>query len=278
MDRRRFDAMLGEGAEESGAEVILAARATGLSRDCSGLWCVEAIAGDSIIQRRARALVDATGRSAALARQLGRRRTRHDRLVALWALSVGSADRRPTDRRTLVEAIDCGWWYSALLPDGRHAAALMTDTDSVPAGSPTRDAFWSRCLEEAPHTMSRVGRDPPEDRLRVVSACSSRLDIFTGPGWLAVGDAAMSFDPLSSRGVIWRLESGLAAARAHDAFLSGDETPARDFAHCAALDFASYLHERAAVYARERRWQESAFWQRRHAAENTKVPVLREFP
>ena len=55
------------------------------------------------------------------------------------------------------------------------------------------------------------------------------LDTITGPGWLAVGDAAMSFDPLSLRGVTWALESGLAAARAHDASLQGDPVPTSDF-------------------------------------------------
>jgi flavin-dependent dehydrogenase len=262
VDRRQFDEMLARAAEASGVEVLRAARSTSPARDGSGAWHVEATRGDSTIERQASALVDATGRSAAPARRLGSRRITFDRLIGLWTCSVGAADRDSTDRRTLVEATDCGWWYSALLPDGRHVAALMTDAALLPVAPGSRNSFWSRCLERAPHTMSRIGHVSPGNGLRVVPARSSRLDTITGPGWLAVGDAAMSFDPLSSRGVTWALESGLAAARAHDAFLQGDPALISDFARRAAWDFTSYLKERDAIYACERRWPDSPFWQR----------------
>jgi len=263
VDRQRFDVMLASAAEASGAEVLRATRPICVVQDGSWAWHIEAISGESTIQLQARALVDATGRSAAPGRRLGVRRIVYDRLVGLWSLSAPGVDHGCTDRRTLVEAIDCGWWYSALLPDMRLAAALMTDAGLLPAASAARRAFRRRCLEMAPHTLSRFAQVPPGDSLRVVPACSSRLQTITGPGWLAVGDAAMAFDPLASRGVVWALESGLAAARAHDALLDGDLTAAQDFARRAALDFAGYLHERDAIYAREGRWADSPFWRRR---------------
>jgi flavin-dependent dehydrogenase len=139
----------------------------------------------------------------------------------------------------------------------------MTDADLLPPGSAARNGFWRKCLEHAPHTMSRLGPASSGTSLRIVPACSSSLQFVTGPAWLAVGDAAMSFDPLSARGVTWALESGLAAARAHDSFLAGKTAPTQDFAYRSALDFSCYLREREAIYNQEHRWPDSPFWNRR---------------
>src|SRR4028118_1738065 len=49
------------------------------------------------------------------------------------------------DTYTLVEAMPDGWWYSALLADGRLAAAFMTDVDLLaPALAPRAPAAWPR--------------------------------------------------------------------------------------------------------------------------------------
>ena len=70
-----------------------------------------------------------------------------------------------------------------------------------------RFSFWRRWLARAPHTRARLGPAAPGIGLRIVSAASARLRELAGPGWLAVGDAALSFDPLAAQGVTWALES-----------------------------------------------------------------------
>jgi flavin-dependent dehydrogenase len=277
VDRRRFDAMLAEAAEASRAEVLRGARLTRVTREGVDRWHIESSVGESRITRCARAVVDATGQSAALARRLGTRRVVHDRLIGLWAISAGATDRHSADRRTLIEAVDSGWWYSARLPDGRLSAALMTDSDLLPSGAAARRGFRRECLERAPYTMSRIGWIGRDEPFRIVSACSSRLENVAGPGWLAVGDAAMSFDPLSGRGVAWALESGLAAARALDSFLHGDSSATQDYERRADVDFTSYVVERDANYARERRWADSPFWRRRQARHRTGNTAFVEF-
>ena len=52
------------------------------------------------------------------------------------------------------------------------------------------------------------------------AAHSARLQPLAGPAWFAAGDAACSFDPLSSQGLLNALYSGLAAAEAADRHLS----------------------------------------------------------
>jgi len=266
VDRRRFDTMLATAAEAEGAAVLRGAWPIRWAWDRAGAWRVEALVDGTFRELQSDVLVDATGRSAAPARRLGGSRITHDRLIGLVGLISAPVDGDCRDRRTLIEAVECGWWYSALLPDGRHVAAFMTDADLLPPGSVARGTFWRRWLQEACHTQARLGLVPPGIALRIVSAGSACLQDVTGPGWLAVGDAALSFDPLSSQGVTWALESGLAAARALDAYLGGDQRATEDYAHRVGIDFAAYLRARGETYAREHRWPNSPFWRRRYSA------------
>ena len=264
IDRTRFDTMLAEAAKAAGAEVIQGARLKCCRATPAGNWHIVASTGNCpSIERRARAMVDATGRSAAAVRQLGIGRIIHDRLVGLWALIDPLPGNATQDRRTLIEAIESGWWYSALLPDGRHAAAFMTDADLLPSGPTASERAWHTFLAQAPHTNARLGSAPDAPHPRIVPAFTSCLEIAAGSGWVAVGDAAMSFDPLSAQGVTWALESALAAARALHANLDGNSSAAHDYTRRANLDFHLYLKERRAVYSQERRWPNSPFWHRR---------------
>jgi flavin-dependent dehydrogenase len=97
----------------------------------------------------------------------------------------------------------------------------------------------------------------------VVAANTSRLDHVAGKNWLAVGDAAMALDPLSSQGVYNALQSGLIAAQAIDSALAGDVTAPQKYAASVEEDYDACLETRAYYYAAETRWPDSPFWQRR---------------
>jgi flavin-dependent dehydrogenase len=199
-------------------------------------------------------LVDATGRSGSPARHLAGHRIVYDRLVGLVGFVSGG--KQSTDRRTLVEAVECGWWYLAPLPDGRQVGVFMTDADLLPAARVDRAGVWQDKLDESRHTRARIGEGTLVTSPRLVLAGSSRSPIVAGNGWVAVGDAAIAFDPLSSQGIAWAFESGLLAAAALDRHLRGDQQ----------AQFARYLQERAYYYGIERRWPSSPFWQRRRTA------------
>ena len=208
-------------------------------------------------------MVDATGRSASPVRHLAGHRLVYDRLVGLVGFVLGG--NHSSDRRTLIEAVEHGWWYSAPLPDGRQVAAFMTDADLLPAGPTARAAFWRDQLRQSAHTRARIGRDAFAASPRVVAASSSRAPVVAGDDWIAVGDAAAAFDPLSSQGVAWALESGLMAAQAIDGQLRGQRHALGRYARQVAAEFAVYLAMRTEYYGRERRWPDSPFWRRRLA-------------
>jgi hypothetical protein len=83
-------------------------------------------------------------------------------------------------------------------------------------------------------------------------------------GWVAVGDAASSVDPLSSDGVARAITSGVAAATAVMRSLDGDAMALEEYGRSVAAGVGRYLAQRASAYRDEPRWTHSAFWRRRH--------------
>jgi flavin-dependent dehydrogenase len=243
VDRNRFDAMLAAAAREAGATVMTDTPVTGCVRAPEGGWTLGAACG----ALSADFLIDATGRMSSFCRSLGAAHVVHDRLVAL----VGSITSAEADHRALIEATEAGWWYSARLPGGRLVLAFHTDP------SPGLGAQWARHLAAAPETSRRAG-DVVPPVIRVVSANSHRLDPIAGDGWLAVGDAASAHDPVTGLGILWALESGIAAGEA----IAQSTTAA--YARARKEHFERYLATRPVYYRAEGRWPHAPFWRRRH--------------
>lgn len=87
-----------------------------------------------------------------------------------------------------------------------------------------------------------------------------------GPDWIAVGDAAIALDPLSSQGILTALYTGITGGRALDASMTGDPSPMQEHVSRIASIGAQYEGARAEFYALERRWRDEPFWARRLAA------------
>lgn len=264
LDRRRFDAMLAGAVEEAGGTVWRRARAASCERTAGGLWRL-AVGSDGEAQPvEARFLVDATGRSAALARRLGSERQFLDRLVGLAGVVRFDAEP-PADTFTLVETCELGWWYSARLPGAELVVALMSDSDLVHVHGLAAVETWWRHLGATKATRERIGAGRLAGPLHVHAAHSGRLEPLVADGWLAVGDAACSHDPLSASGIARALDSGIHAARALDALLKKG-----DIALLAAYDlrlrqsFDLYCETWARYYQVEQRWPAATFWRRRH--------------
>ena len=205
LDRRSFDADLLEIARRRGA-VVYRQRVADVQADF---------------------VIDATGRSARVARSRGASRIRSDALVAaVWTSEddAGSA--------TSVAAVPEGWWYTSPLPRGGRVEAFLTDSDLLPRA-------WER---------------PP----RITDAATTWLDRISGPGWVATGDAAAAFDPLSSQGILTALHMGRRAG-----LVAAGELDPTEYQREYAGIVLEHLALRDAYYALESRWPDSPFWARR---------------
>ena len=268
VDRLAFETGLAERARAAGVDWRWGSRLTRCAAEDGG-WRLEIESSSGREVLRTDFVADATGRPAHLARRLGARRLRYDRLVGAAALLRSPAPA--ADTYTLVEAVPSGWWYSALLADGRLAVAFMTDGDLldrrflVPESGA---ASWWSALEETGETRARVERHgygmagPP----RILPAETSRLDTIAGEGWLALGDAAAAYDPLSSNGIGSAMGSGFYAAQAIADTLAGHQEAQAAYLDLMQGAYGACLDLQRHHYAREKRWPEAPFWRRRQRA------------
>lgn len=240
LDRSLFERRLNERACDAGATRVTGTSVTAVHRH-AGTWRLTC--RGALEEVEATFLIDATGRASRIARLLGARRVIHHPLVAV--VTFLEAEEGDRDSHTLVEAAEDGWWYTANLPANRLAAMFITDPPA-PASAPT----------PPPHTARRIADHGyrPTAPPRVVDAGSARLDQFTGDGWLAIGDAAVSFDPLSSHGIAAALHGGILAA---EAIVTAD--PRRYVATIEGM-WTGYVAMRRRFYAAEGRWAGERFW------------------
>ena len=266
--------MLAEAAHQAGARLCRGVDVTSCVPSVSDGWPhgwhVEFGDGRRRHQLRTTFVIDATGRAASLARRQGANRIASDRLVGLAAVLPAHSVEDEHVGRTLVEATDDGWWYSALLPGSRLMAVYMTDADLLPRQRQSWPAFWQARLQQTRLTKEHArsfrlsSAQPPGPR--VVAANSSRLDRMSGRGWLAVGDAALAFDPLSSQGMLQAMISGISAGETLHRYLAGEVAALGEYDNRAQRTLREYARLHAAYYGRERRWPQSVFWRRRHGA------------
>ena len=265
VDRRRLDDGLAVAAEEAGACVRRGARVTSCQPRGAASWRVDFTGARGDERVHADFVVDATGRPSTLARAQGVPRVSHDRLVGIVCAFSDAHRISQPDRRTLVEAVASGWWYSAQLPDTRVVAAYMTDADLLSTPKGRLAAHYQRLLDDAPRTRARVNDLTADVKVVVMSANSSTLERVTGANWLAVGDAAMSVDPLSAQGIYRALESGIAAAETIGADAGEKAHAVQRYERRVQKAFHAYLRKRMTYYRSETRWPQSLFWSRRHS-------------
>jgi flavin-dependent dehydrogenase len=259
LDRTAFDAMLARAAQSRGATLLLNRRV----RDCRHVgneWKLTLSPHESL---SARFLVDATGGSGALApRCCGARLVEIDKLVSIVAF-YEACNAAPT---TSVEAFADGWWYTAGLPNGKRIVACMTDADLVRSLCLHDPEAWRQRLGTMPRIAATLQGGKTSGQVKVRSISSRRLDPAAGADWLAVGDAASRFDPLSSQGIFKALQSGIFAAYViGDLLVRRDEAGRDRFCRYVREEFNSYTEVRTTYYREEQRWPERPFWRRRHA-------------
>jgi flavin-dependent dehydrogenase len=216
-------------------------------------------------------LVDATGRTAAVARHLGARRRRLDSLCGISSVF----DFPSGQQMLLVEATSYGWWFLTPINRSQTLVCLMSDVDLLQHLSAFRSNNFLCLLEELRFLSSRLGVLPTEVLTRVHPCETGTLDRLAGDGWIAVGDAASIVDPLSSTGVLKALKSGSDAAETVSEHLGGHPFAFRHYEQRNRNEFQTYLKTRQRQYSIERRWSRETFWTRR-LSPSVQAQILRK--
>lgn len=253
LDRLQFDSALREAATDSGA-IFKQGRLCDFVRE-EKRWRITLDNGETFTGLW---LVDATGRSTSVARKLGAQWLRDAPLIAIYA--VGRPPKNIQLNRTVVEAAQNGWWYAGMLPSG----LCMVGFHGLPKDAGqliTLPKAWMKALMATSY-ISQIFRDFSfEFPLRALDASGGRLNHFVGNQWLACGDAAMCFDPVSSRGIMSALHNGMLAANAIHGAMGDDITALHAYKHRLEQMHKIYLLQCRAIYQSVTRWH-TPFWLR----------------
>jgi len=258
LDRRRFDAFLSDQAASRGAEVRLAARAKAVER-LKNAWHLRLEDGTEI---NARFAVDATGRRAIFARRMGARQIMFDRLAGFARFFTLEDNPEPG---TLIESFSEGWWYTALA-GGSRVVTCMTDADIARRLGLRHQQQWLDKLSETSWMRRSIGGATIQGSPLVSAANSAHLEPVCAEDWLAVGDAASAFDPLSSQGIVKALRSGIFASYAiADRLGKSDSAGLERYQSFVRREFSRYRQSHAEYCGQEQRWPDSCFWSRRQS-------------
>ena len=246
--RHLFDEGLRKKAREAGVHFI-SARIHDITQTSARFEVV--LKPEEVDSFQASWLIDATGRSAVVARRLGAQKAPIDRQLAAYVwLSPQLGD---VDNTTRVKSVPDGWWYTSRLPNSSRVLAFHGAADRV--GQMVKDPllFLNACNQTdlLPYPIQLM----PQHLIgpiRSHDAGVSKLAQPFGKNWLAIGDAALSFDPLSSQGIFFALYSGVRGA---EALLQAWEQPSatdKVMAHYAQLVqkvFEANMERRRYYYA-----------------------------
>jgi halogenation protein CepH len=228
-------------------------------------------------------IVDASGQSALLGRQLDVRRW--DPLfqnLAVYAYFAG-AQRLPAPDETniLVESYPHGWFWNIPLHTGWMSVGAVVDSltgqEGMRHGGPQR--FLMEQIGQAPYTRQMLAEAQLLYGPFVIKDWSYVSDEVVGDGYILVGDAACFVDPLFSSGVHLALMAGVLAAAYVTTALNDPSMGAAAGRVYKDLYYKEYghFHEMAALFYSSNRTIDSYFWEARRLLGNRHLSPRQAF-
>lgn len=259
LDRREFEQMLQRAAIQSGAKILYGCRDFQLTQHPE-YWSINI----DDVTHSAPVIVDASGRSAHLARRLGLTHNKLDSQICLHAFFDSPTQIENTCTRILAEKN--GWWYSVRLADGKQVLAFHID-----AKHPDRiqlqqtDNFLARAREHL--FLAEIVDQVKTVKVHARPAGSAVLDINNlenaGCGFLAIGDAAITFDPISSQGLFHALASAECAYKAINADIRNNTNALQGFKQEMLAVISHYVEKLHHTYRGPERFAMEPFWNER---------------
>jgi 2-polyprenyl-6-methoxyphenol hydroxylase-like FAD-dependent oxidoreductase len=191
-------------------ELLMSTEAMGLIEEDGAVAGLRLSSPDGPRDIRARLTIAADGRGSAVRAAAGMPlKTLGAPVDVLWfSLPRGTAEVAESlinaAPGTLVVTIDRGsYWQCAFVIDKGGRQRLES------AGL---DALRSRVAEAAPHVAGEVGALKSWDEIKTLSVAVDRLERWSRPGLLAIGDAAHAMSPIGGVGINLAVQDAVAAA------------------------------------------------------------------
>lgn len=260
IDRYAFEYMLLQKAQSFGTQLEgeIRLQAADWKQDHWGVGWLDK-SGD-LQEHKFDFIIDASGRNSWLARRQGVDRLYEASQLAL--VTFLSAQTPIPETSSLIETVAHGWWYSANIPGNKVATAFLCQPTPAQRSQWLTETGWWQLAQAAPHTCHRLLQGnchwltPP----KFVAADSGILEQTYGPGWVAVGDAAMTYDPIASHGIMMALVGARDASQAIIEFMKGKETAFAEYDQMMRAAYSHYRRERMQHYRSVERFEEGGYW------------------
>lgn len=246
--RAEFDDLLLRHAEESGAQVREETAVERVVFEGNRAVGVIARSREGTEELRARVVVDASGQTALLSRQLGTRRF-DPKLKRAGLFAHYEGIRWPEGQREgdILLPIDRGVWYWIIpFSDGTCSVGEVFEP-SLAAEASTLEQKFDLLLARSPRMVEFLRGSRRTSRVFGISDYSTSSARAAGEGWVLVGDAATFLDPVFSTGVFLAMAMGERAARRIDRALARPGP-------VSAADLAPYAKEANRLVGRFRRF------------------------
>lgn len=259
LSRPNFDNALLNYLQELGIDIRFQTRISKVSRTENG-WKLTSNSDDVDVHF----LVDASGRTSKFnfGNKVPRKPTENS-LVGITKHLFPTQKTPVKKSHLLVESTSKGWWYTVQIASGAIVSTFMTDPKILSNAGISHSLFWDQQLSDSTHTQKRLRDVKLPTSVFIQSAHSHIAPQIYGDYWLKVGDAAQSFDPLSSAGIIKGLKTGQLAADAIYGFLSDNITALERYKEEIQRQYKEYIEKRDEYYRQEKRWIDSSFWYKR---------------
>ena len=205
-------------------------------------------------------VIDASGRQAHFARNIGIKRHIDDKLLACWM----SFPNKEENTMSTISSSPNGWWYSAVLPNNRRVMAFHTDSDLIDKSIlKSTDSFLALAKEN-----KQIKKLLPTTNNNIIfngttAANSTKLEKVAGQQWVALGDAAISFDPLSSQGMFNAMANAM-QLRALILQFGFTHELSQSYTQQIEQIWLHYKQHKTIFYSAETRWKTADFWKRRN--------------
>ena len=152
-----------------------------------------------------------------------------------------------------------------MAPYCEQYARLCYFTDPDLALPKSTEQLWDLALQQDQLKPYLIGSSVANQHdFKVVPAYSSQLTQCVAHNWLAVGDAACSYDPLSSYGITSAMGSAFYAGKAIVKTFNDQPEFLEVYQSLIHKNYKSYLTTRHSEYQKVTQFN-STFWQRRQA-------------
>ena len=243
VERAAFDEMLLQAASDAGAEIHRNTLAQLAATPQDGK--VELKVNDRKIT--AKYLIDASGRAALVARELGTRKPlQHLRKLACFA-HYTSVQRDPGVAAGDLISLMCeeGWFWLIPIDETRTSIGFVVDVEAEKRLGMTHEALLEWAIERAPQVACRCADAKRVTPVYFMSDFSYTCEPYAGPGYFLAGDCGVFVDPVFSTGVCLGMMTGKFAAESVSAILRGEMT-----AEAARQDYTAKFKDSSTIFFR----------------------------